>query len=109
MVEQLGCAALTYSVRVSDGGTDYFHGFEHFGLITLVNQVFRVHSMRFFLRACGVSAALLPSVPYFGGGIIYLCMLIVRLRSVCRVGAAASFARFMTSSVAWRCGPAFVD
>ena len=83
--------ALTYSVRVSDGGTDYFHGFEYFGLITLVNRVFQVHLMRFFLRACGVSAAWLPSVPYCSGGIIYLCMLIVRLRLLCMVGGRSFF------------------
>ena len=35
------------------GGTDSFHGFEYFGLITLAS---RVHSMRFFWRACGVCA-----------------------------------------------------
>ena len=34
--------AIAYSVRVSGGGTDSFHGFEYFGLITLASQEFRV-------------------------------------------------------------------
>ena len=62
-VEQSGYAALTSSVRISDGGTDYFHGTEYFGLITLVTLVYQVHSVRFFLRACGISVAWLPLVP----------------------------------------------
>ena len=31
--------AIAYSVRVSDGGTDSFHGLEYFGLITLASRV----------------------------------------------------------------------
>ena len=31
--------AIAYSVRVSGGGTDSFHGFEYFGLITLAFRV----------------------------------------------------------------------
>ena len=38
------------------GGTDSFHGFEYFGLITLTSREFRVHSMRFFWHACVVYA-----------------------------------------------------
>ena len=72
-------------MHVGDGRTDYFHEFEYFGLIPLVNRVYRVHLMQFFLRAGGVSAAWLPSVPYCGGSIVYLCLLIVRLRSLCTV------------------------
>ena len=34
--------AIAYSVRVSGGGTDSFHGFEYFGLITLESREFRV-------------------------------------------------------------------
>ena len=34
LVELLGCAAIAYSVRVSGGGTDSFHGLEYFGLFT---------------------------------------------------------------------------
>ena len=34
--------AIAYSVRVSDGGTDSFHGFEYLGLITLASLEFRV-------------------------------------------------------------------
>ena len=34
--------AITYSVRLSGGGTDYFHGFEYCGLITLASREFRV-------------------------------------------------------------------
>ena len=34
--------AIAYSVSVSGGGTDSFHGFEYFGLITLVSREFRV-------------------------------------------------------------------
>ena len=34
--------AITYSVRVSDGGADSFHGFEYFGLITLASREFLV-------------------------------------------------------------------
>ena len=34
--------AIAYSVRVSGGGTDSFHGFEYFGLITLASREFRV-------------------------------------------------------------------
>ena len=34
--------AIAYSVRVSSGGTDSFHGFEYFGLITLASREFRV-------------------------------------------------------------------
>ena len=34
--------AIAYSVRVSGGGTDSFHGFEYFGLITLASLEFRV-------------------------------------------------------------------
>ena len=47
--------AIAYSVRISGGGTDSFHGFEYFGLITLVSREFRV-LLRFFQRACGVCA-----------------------------------------------------
>ena len=43
-------------VRFSGGWTDYFHGFEYFGLITLVYREFWVLSMRFFWRACSVCA-----------------------------------------------------
>ena len=34
--------AITYSVRISSGGTDSFHGFEYCGLITLASREFRV-------------------------------------------------------------------
>ena len=34
--------AVTYSVCISGGGTDSFHGFEYFGLITLASREFRV-------------------------------------------------------------------
>ena len=34
--------AIAYSVRDSGGGTDSFHGFEYFGLITLASREFRV-------------------------------------------------------------------
>ena len=34
--------AIDYSVLVSGGGTDSFHGFEYFGLITLASREFRV-------------------------------------------------------------------
>ena len=51
-------SSIAYSVRVSDGGTDSFLGLEYFGLITLTSREFRVHSMRFFRRACFVSAFL---------------------------------------------------
>ena len=34
--------AITYSVRIGGGGTDSFHGFEYFGLITLTSREFRV-------------------------------------------------------------------
>ena len=34
--------AITYSVRLSSGGTDSFHGFEYCGLITLASREFRV-------------------------------------------------------------------
>ena len=34
--------AIAYSVRVCGGGTDSFHGFEYFGLITLASREFRV-------------------------------------------------------------------
>ena len=34
--------AIAYSVRVSDGGTHSFHGFEYFGLITLESRELRV-------------------------------------------------------------------
>ena len=34
--------AIAYSVRVSVGGTDSFHGFVDFGLITLASREFRV-------------------------------------------------------------------
>ena len=34
--------AIAYSVRVSGGGTDSFHGFEYFSLITLASQEFQV-------------------------------------------------------------------
>ena len=34
--------AIAYSVRVSGRGTDSFHGFEYFGLITLTSREFRV-------------------------------------------------------------------
>ena len=34
--------AIAYTVRVSGGGTDSFHGFEYFGLITLAPREFRV-------------------------------------------------------------------
>ena len=34
--------AITYSVRISGGGTDSFLGFEYCGLITLTSQEFRV-------------------------------------------------------------------
>ena len=34
--------AIAYLVRVSGGGTDSFHGFEYFGLITLASREFRV-------------------------------------------------------------------
>ena len=43
-------------MRISGGGTDFFNGFEYFGLITLASRGLRVHSMRFFWRACGVCA-----------------------------------------------------
>ena len=33
--------AIAYSVRVSGWGTDSFHGFEYFGLITLASREFR--------------------------------------------------------------------
>ena len=33
--------AIAYPVRVSGGGTDSFHGFEYFGLSTLVSREFR--------------------------------------------------------------------
>ena len=36
------CAAIAYSVSVSEGGTDSFLGFEYFGLITLASREFRV-------------------------------------------------------------------
>ena len=52
----LSGSTIDYSVRVSGGGTDSFHGFEYFGLITLVSREFRVHSMQFFWRACVVYA-----------------------------------------------------
>ena len=34
--------AIASSVRVSGGRTDSFHGFEYFGLITLMSREFRV-------------------------------------------------------------------
>ena len=34
--------AIAYLVHVSGGGTDSFHGFEYFGLITLESREFRV-------------------------------------------------------------------
>ena len=34
--------AITYSVRLSGGGTDSFHGFEYCGLITLASREFQV-------------------------------------------------------------------
>ena len=34
--------AITYSVRISGGGTDSFHGFEYCCLITLASREFRV-------------------------------------------------------------------
>ena len=34
--------AFAYSVRISGGGTDSFHGFEYCGLITLASREFRV-------------------------------------------------------------------
>ena len=34
--------AITYSVRISGGRTDSFHGFEYFDLITLTSREFRV-------------------------------------------------------------------
>ena len=34
--------AITYSVRISGGGIDSFHGFEYCDLITLASQEFRV-------------------------------------------------------------------
>ena len=34
--------AVAYSVLVSGGGTDSFHGFEYFSLITLASREFRV-------------------------------------------------------------------
>ena len=34
--------AIAYSVHVRGGGTDSFHGFEYFGLITLALREFRV-------------------------------------------------------------------
>ena len=55
--------AIAYSVRVSNGGTDSFHGFEYFGLITLESQEFRV-LLAFFQRACGVCAFLASSVSH---------------------------------------------
>ena len=46
---------IAYSVRVSGGGTDSFHGFEYFGLITLASREFRVLLAvfaHFWLRQC---------------------------------------------------------
>ena len=34
--------AITYSVRISGGGTASFHGFKYCGLITLASREFRV-------------------------------------------------------------------
>ena len=34
--------AIAYSVRVSGGGTDSFHGLEYFSLIALTSREFRV-------------------------------------------------------------------
>ena len=34
--------AITYSLRVRGGGTDSFHGFEYFALITLASREFQV-------------------------------------------------------------------
>ena len=34
--------AITYSVRISGGGTDSFNGLEYFGLIALASREFRV-------------------------------------------------------------------
>ena len=66
-----------------------------------------VHSIRFFWRSCGISAAWLPSVPCCDGSIVYLCLFIVRLRSLCRVGGRSFFcAIYGFVSVAWCCDPA---
>ena len=100
-VEQLGCATLTISVRFSNERTDYFRGTEYFGLITLLSRVFRVHSVRFFLRACGISAAWLPSVPLAGCSLftcvcsLYTCACCAR----CGGGGGSFFARFLASSM----------
>ena len=48
--------AIAYSVRVSGGGTDSFHGFEYFDLITLASREFQVLLVvlpaHFWLRQC---------------------------------------------------------
>ena len=54
---------------------------------------------QFFMRACGISAAWLLSVPYSGGSIIYLCLLIVRLHSGCRVGGRSFSSAFLAIPV----------
>ena len=102
--------ALTYSVHVSGGRTDYFHGFEYFGLITLVTRVYRVLLLRFFLCACGVSEACLSSVSLCGGNLV-LPMSTHHMPELVVQGGGHRFfcANYGFVSVAWRYGPALVD
>ena len=52
--------AVTYSVCISDEGTDSFRGFEYCGVITLASQVFRIllpfipSSLRFLRSELGL-------------------------------------------------------